>query len=166
MSDDDFVDSFMSECLVNDIRRPADICKAAEAEIEKIELELSRVTDLRAQRDNYLQVLRTFGHDTAKARGRRNTPPMVNPDIATADDDPGFLGLVDDVCSEIEKSDIPLTPRTITANVGFGGRDPSPVYVALKWLLDRGILFRLEDRSFLPGKNWDSRRTKTTTKEA
>lgn len=163
--DDDFIDVFTTECLANGICKPVEICNVALQEIEKIDTELDRITNLRSQRDNYMGVLRSFGHDAAKARGRRNKIPMINPEISESDKDPSFIELLNAVCKEIETSDNPLTSRRLISGVGFEGSDPSPVYVSLKWLLDRGILKRDNDRAFLPGENWENRFQETTKKE-
>ena len=162
----DFIDSFTTKCLEKGKCKPREICEEAAKEIDRIDDELDRIYALRTQRDNYVSVMRSFGHDFGKSRGRRSKPPMVNPEISNADDDPSFLKLIHSVCEEVEKSDYPLTPRRLISGVGYEGSDPSPVYVSLKWLLDRGILKRNEDRAFLPGEKWDSRQTETANKKA
>jgi hypothetical protein len=162
MSDleNDFVESFISHCLEKGITNMADICQEAIKERDEIDAELEKIHDLRERRENLQKVLRSLNHEEAK-RGRRSKPPMVNPNIGEGDEDPTYSGLLESICDTINEATRSLTSREIINKVGYDGLDPSPVYMGMKWLLERGIIKRNDDRTMERGGEWERRPSKS-----
>lgn len=156
MSSDDFVENFISECLEQGITNMADICNKAIEKRDEIDAKLEEIQPLREQRENLQKVLRSLNHNESK-RGRRNLPPMINASIGNDDGDITFQPLLIDICNVINNATRPLTSREIVTQVGWDKQDPTPIFMGIKYLFERGILKRNNDRAVGPGENWDYR---------
>lgn len=155
MENDEFVDNYVSDCLDAGITKPSDICAKAVERIEFIDLEVEKIQNLREERDNLQKVLKSFNHESIKSRGRKAKAPIVN--LEVTEDDPAYKELLSDICSQFEKH-ASLTSRELLEKMDLHTEDPTPTYVAIKWLLSKGILERNEStRNLSKGSYWESR---------
>jgi len=160
----DFVEDFISSCVDSGITKPADMCKKAIERRNEIDSELEKIYELREERDKLQKVLKAFNHEDVK-RSRRIKPTIVNNELKEAEDDPSYKELLKEIVDVVESSSKPLTSRELIDKVGYDGLDPSPVYLAIKWLFERSVLMRDEEkksptfRAILKGSAWDNRNT-------
>jgi len=154
----DFVENFISNCINDGISKPSDICNKALDRRNEIDLELEKIYELREERDNLQKVLKSLNHE--EARRRRVKSPTINNELKDAEKDPSYIELLKEIAGVVENSSKPLTSREIIVKVGYDGLDPSPVYMAVKWLFERSVLQRnKEDRTITKGTDWDNRNT-------
>lgn len=153
--EDDFVENFISICLEKGITNMADICSKAIERRDEIDKRLEEILILREERDNLQKVLRSLNHEESR-KGRRSKPPIVNMSIGNDDSEVTFTPLLKDICKAVEESTRPLSSREIITKV-WDGQDPTPVYMGIKYLFERGILKRNNDRAIEAGNNWNSR---------
>lgn len=155
---EDFVDTFITECIDKGITNMADICNVALLRRNELDKKIEEIQVLKTERENLQNVLRSLNHDEAKSRGRRTKPPMVNLNIMDDENDPTYTNLLCSICDIVGESPGPLTPREIITKIGYSNDDPSPVYMAIKWLAGRGILCRNpSDRTIECGEKWEDR---------
>lgn len=152
--DDNFVAKYITNCARSGFDSPPQICEKAKEEIENIDKEILKINSLRLLKKNLMDVLKSFGHDSAK-RPRKNIVPSV---IGSDEDerDPEFLEYVQKICKVVEEKQRSVSPREIMDSVG-GLEQNQVVYMSIKWLCDKGILTRKEDRTLTKGVNWESR---------
>jgi hypothetical protein len=160
MDSDFFVEEFISQCVDEDIASPKDICAKAVKRVDEITEALKGHNALRVELRNLNKVLRHFNHDSVKRKRKKRTP-AINPNLATSDMEPSFIEQLAQICSFVDSSDDPVTPRNIMDGVG-DIEEHTEVYVAIKWLCENGILKRNEDRSLIKGEKWDERPTEET----
>jgi len=153
---EDFVETFISECIDNGITNMGDICNLALEKRNELDKKIEEIQALKIQREKLQDVLRSLNHDESKGRGRRSKQPIVN--IIDDENDPTYTNLLCDICDIIDKSHGPMTPREVITQIGYSNDDPSPVYMAIKWLASRGVLSRNSfDRTIERGENWGDR---------
>lgn len=154
---EEFVEQYVDDCFDAGVVKPDDICKKALEDISDIDKQLEEYKTLRTRRNNLVKVLRAFNHEEGKARGRRARAPMINPDVADVDSDPSYKDVLVDICNIIEEYDRAVSMREVISKSKFDTEDATPLYQAMKWLFNRGIVKRNEDRSIESGPKWDER---------
>lgn len=157
MSNEDFVEMYIDQCLDQGIVKPDNICNKAIERIKQIDNKLEEYAILRTERNNLLQVLRNFNHEEAKSRGRRARAPMINSDIANVESNPSYIEGLVEICNIVEKFNSPISMRELMSKTKYDTEDPTPLYTMVKYLFNSGILTRNEDRYLKPGSNWDNR---------
>jgi len=154
---EEFVEEYVDSCFDAGIVKPDQICQKVLEDIDAIDKRLEEYKTLRNKRNNLVKVLRAFNHAEGKNRGRRARAPMINPDVADVDNDPSYKDVLVDICNTIEEYDRSVTMREVISKSKFDTEDATPLYQAMKWLFNRGIVKRNEDRSVEPGPKWNER---------
>ena len=155
VSEEEFVENFIDNCIDNGTTKPKDICEKALARIDIIDQELQEYRDLRIEKQRLIKVLKAFNHEGAKNRGRRPRAPMINPDVEI-NDDPSYKDVLAKICDIVEHNS-PIEMRELTEKTGYDLQDVTPLYTAVKWLFNRGILSRQENRALVKGTQWENR---------
>ncbi len=155
---DDFVEQYIEECFNAGISKPTDICSKALKDIEAVEVKIEELRGLGVMKNNLVQVLRALNHEEGKNRGRKARAPMINPDITDLDSNPSYLEVLVKICDIIDQASSAPTMAEIIAKSGYDTQDPTPLYQAIKWLFNRGVIVRNEeDRTHMKGPKWDER---------
>jgi histidinol phosphatase-like enzyme len=151
----DFVEDYINNCLNDDVSNMAEICKKAILERDEIDKKISEIKKLKERRDNLQKVLKSLNHKEGNLR--KPKPPMVNVEISSLNDDPAYADMIKDICEIIDKYNEPITPSKIIKEIGYENEDPTSVYMSIKWLCEKGILMKNQDRTISKSKNWDKR---------
>lgn len=154
---EEFVEQYVDSCFDEGIVKPDDICKKALDDIAELDNQLEEYKTLRIRRNNLIQVLRAFNHEEGKSRGRRARAPMINPEVTDVDHDPSYKDVLVDICNAISEYNRPVTMREVIIKSKYDTEDTTPLYQAMKWLFNQGIVKRNEDRSVEPGPKWNDR---------
>jgi hypothetical protein len=158
MQNDNFVEQYMDNCLDSGIVKPDAMCNKALAEITDIDKSLEGYRELRIRRNNLMQVLRALNHEEGHTKRRRlRQIPVFDSENMTADETAAFKEIADSICVVMEKSDFPPTMRDILTNTDYDTKDPTPFYRVAKKLFDTGVIARKDDRTLIPGPNWETR---------
>lgn len=153
--DDNFVAEYITDCAKNGVASPPEICEKAKEEIKNIDQKILEINSLRMRKKNLLDVLKSFGHDSTK-RPRKNVVPSVIGPSANEEMNPEFLQYIKGICKTVEEKSRSVSPREIMDSIG-GLEHNQIVYLSIKWLCDKGILTRKEDRTLTKGVNWNTR---------
>lgn len=157
---DDFIEKFISDCVNDGKSSPKDICSEALKQISKVELEIAESNKLFIQKRNLIAVLKNFDHESVR-RGRKSSSIFVNDDLSNIDKDPSYKEFLLKICDLVEHKIVNLSCSSVTKREIMdlmGGPEKNQiVYIAIKWLCDKGILITNEDRSLNVGPNWINR---------
>src|SRR5260221_5696155 len=134
MQDDNFMESYISYCVSVGITSPKNICEKVIQEIDILDKELAKSNDLRIKRKNLVSILKNFDHESI--RKFRKPTDMLNELIDS--DNPSYKEYLINICSFIELKEKTVSKREIMDHVG-GLEQNQIVYMAIKWLCDRGI---------------------------
>lgn len=157
MTSAEFVEQFVDDCLIDGLSKPEDICSKAIAEIAEIDKTLEEYKYIRQKKNNLLQVLKTFNHDNGKTKSRKVRAPVINPDVQNVDENPAYKCLLIEICDIVENINGPVTTREVLDKTNYDTKDPTPLYQAMKWLFNSGILSQNADRTVDKGPNWSNR---------
>jgi len=153
----DFVQDFISECIDNGFSKPTDIIKIALEKRNKIDEEIEKICKLKEERDNLQKVLKVFNYEDVR-KPRRIKTSAINNELNESEKDPSYMELIKDVVDVVESANRGLTSRELIVKVGYDGLDPSPIYMAIKWLFSKLILKRdLETKIITKGSAWEER---------
>ena len=152
MENDNFIEEYINNCVSLGIASPKKICEKVLEEIDIVDKELATSNDLRIKRKNLIGILRSFEHESIQKFKKSNN--ILNESIDS--DNPSYKEYLINICSFIEKKDKNISKREIMDHVG-GLEQNQIVYMAIKWLCDRGVLVTNEDRTLSKGEQWDSR---------
>lgn len=149
-----FVEDYINECLEKGVSKINDICDLATQEIESIDEEIEHIYILKERRDDLVKVLKNFNKNNIY--GKKNKEEQEEPELVNINKTPSYNDLLVKICDKFV-DDSPLTTSIIISSIGYENKDPTHIYVALKWLLDCGILERDENRSFKKGPAWTTK---------
>lgn len=157
MSNENFVEDFIEECISKGIKSQKDICDTALSKMQEIDLKLRESNKLRMEFKNLKQVLKDLGHESIK-KPRTNEEIQTTGDIGKIENSSYFSMMVN-ICNYIENSiSESITSREIINGVGSMENDKE-IYICIKNLYDNGILTRSGDkeRFVIRGQNWENR---------
>jgi hypothetical protein len=153
-----FVEEYMDDCLDSGITKPDDMCNKALLEIAEIDKELEGYRDLRIKRNNLISVLRALNHEEGHTKRRRlRQLPVLDTEGISIEEGSAYAEVASAICKILEESGSPMTMRDIITKTDYDTSDPTPFYQAAKKLFDTGIIARREDRTLVPGINWENR---------
>ncbi len=155
---DDFIEMYINDCVSIGISSPKKICEKALEELDIVDKELSQANELRTKRKNLLSILKSFDHDSIKKFKKTNDISNMSD---MDNDNPLYKESLIKICLFIENNNRCISKREIMDHVG-GLEQNQLVYMAIKWLCDRGILVTNEDRTLSKGENWESRPVEET----
>lgn len=152
MQEDNFIEEYINSCVTLGVVSPKKICEKVLEELDIINKELATSNDLRIKRKNLINILKSFEHESVQKFKKTNN--ILNESIDS--DNPSYKEYLINICSFIEKKEKNVSKREIMDHVG-GLEQNQIVYMAIKWLCDRGILITNEDRTLSKGENWNLR---------
>lgn len=154
MSNSDFIEEYIENCIAKGISAENKICESAIVEMQEIDKKLRESNELRVRLSNLKQILRYFGHESTK-KPRVNDIKILG-DIGSIQDS-SFISTMISICEFIENSNKnSVTSREIQNTLGSIDND-SKIMICIKNLYDNGILDKNSDRHVLKGKNWENR---------
>jgi len=114
----------------------------------KVNEDLAKLNDLREEKYLLLEVLKSYKKDVSKFSSRNKIFEEVLP-VKTDKE-------ISDKIVEIVRntSFISIMKKEILIIVCYDNKDPSPVYIAIRDLLKKGILKQNEDRTISKGDCW------------
>ncbi len=149
---ENFMEKYINDCVALGISSPKNICDKVLEDIDGVDKELAVSNDLRIKRKNLISILKSFDHDSVKKF--KKSADILNALIDS--ENPSYKEYLINICSFIEKkNEDTISKREIMDHVGWDQNQI--VYMAIKWLCDRGILITNEDRSISKGESWSSR---------
>jgi len=154
-----FMADFIAKCVADGQNTPAKMCECAEAEASLLEKRIRGIEALRTEQSYLRTIIRKLG---GSKQIRRSKIPTVRVDasVSEADLDPYTRKLCVDICSYLENFGDKKTARDVMDSVA-SINEHSSVYLAIKWLADKGILKRDESSYDHPviirGDNWEKR---------
>src|SRR6188472_2000521 len=117
MSDENFVDEFISDCILKGKKSQKDICAVALEEMHQIDEKLRESNKLRIRLKNLKQVLRDLGHDSIK-KARTNEDVKILTDIDNIENSP-YWEMMISICEFVDKNDgKSVTSRDIINTIG------------------------------------------------
>jgi hypothetical protein len=151
MSNSEFISNFITDCTSKGIYSADDICNEAIKEIESCNDLLKKVDSIRSRKDNLMDVLRNFNHNSIKKlrTGKEDTVEILN------EESEEFLNLMTQVCDKIDTCP-PMKASGIIELLG-GMEKQAQVYEAIKKLGVKGIIKRDDEAFFFKGENWEKR---------
>lgn len=147
MTEDEFVQNYISECIETGIFSLKDICEKASLEIKDIEKKLSEFSNLRIKEKNLKNVIRTLSVDKEEKK--------INYDFDDSQfsDNPVFKEMLTKIC-DLFKNGGTFSSREIMDAVG-SLEENQMIYMSIKHLCDNGILSRDEiSRKIIKGERW------------
>ena len=162
MTSEEFLSSFIDNCIEKGQTSPTAMCNEAQKEIDLIEEELKKIEALRMRQSSLRQIIRQFsGAEPAK---RAKKAPMIT-DLSKDSLDPQIRDICIKVCELVEsKAPTKLTPYQIRDAV-VSLENHMVAYAAIKSLWDRGVIQRLDEGPSVlisKGPKWNERPTKET----
>lgn len=151
-----FVDSYIDQCVDEGISDPKVMCERALSRIEEIEKKLLEFNSLRNEQKNLKSVLKFFNHESVKKTRKKNVQVIINDNITNDNFDSSYEDTLIAICNIIKNNKTSVSKRQIMDGVG-GLEKNQIVYMAIKWLCDRGILSQEVDRTLIKGPNWENR---------
>lgn len=146
---DDFVDTFVSNCIDSGVSSPSDICELVNNEIQEIDKQIEEVIVLRKRRDNLNKVLKSFNYN--KPNERKLKPCLVNVPESDLINDPEYIKLSKTICDVVRDSDYPLLTRELACQVGYGDSDATFLYMTIKEMCSNKLLVKNSDRTLSLG---------------
>jgi hypothetical protein len=156
MSSEDFLNEYINTCISEGTSSPKDICQKALNEIQELNKQIAEANALRIKVKNLHFVLRNFNHESTRKQRRNNIVTAMNNTLNNNIEDISYKALIINICEYFENIEESVTPRVIMDTL-CGVEQNAAVYMAIKWLCDRGILTRNEDRTLNKGLNWEMR---------
>jgi hypothetical protein len=147
----DIIEKYINNCLEIGITSHNKMREEAYKKMFLLDEEIKELDkkrmDLRVERNNFVKILKTLDPDVSRKKLKNKEISMENSQSDTWCND-----ISDSICSIIK--DREASPREIIEYVGYSNDDPTPVYAAIKNLLEVGILIRNEDRTLTKGPSW------------
>ncbi len=145
------VSDYVAECFKNGVTDYEGVCAKAKERIKEIDPELAKIDVLRAEKIKLTNVLRELHDDSVKRN--RNAPSA--PNIELDDSNLEAQKLRYEICKLIEETGAILNSDLIQKVGGYSGHQR--VIRAVKFLGEKGILARDDERRHIPGPNWNER---------
>lgn len=158
-TDQEFLKTFMSECVEKGHKSTQEICEQALNQIDLLDEEIKKSDLLRAKQIKLRMVIKFLGGNEIKKA--RKKIPTIDFSVSADQLDSYMYQVCVKICNYIEQK-IPtqITVREISEGVGLVAGDFKAVLTAIKWLWDRGIIARNEEtlrREISLGPNWEQR---------
>ena len=151
----DFIEQFISSCIKEGICSPNAICNAALKRIDEIDEILREQNVFRIEKANLRKVLRNFEHESIK-RIKISKLNLINSDTSLNDMDASHKEFLIKICNYIGSVNKPITGREIMDAVGKM-EENAYIYMAIKWLCEKNVLIRRDDRCLEKGDGWENR---------
>jgi hypothetical protein len=150
----DFVEDFLEKCIDKGITKPADIASEALKQRDLIDVQLKDFQKIRELRDNLTKVIRSLNPELKE---KKKAVISIYPDLVDDNLTDSAKNIANAICDYMNPLDSSATSRDIIGGIGWGAEEPTPVYMSIRYLLEKGILLRNADRSFTKGPNWENR---------
>lgn len=158
-TDQDFLRSFMTDCIQNGHKSTQEMCEQALCQIDVLEEEIKKTDLLRAKQTQLRTTIRLLGGSEIKRIKKK--PMMVDASLSAEQLDPYMHEVCFKICGYIEQCDPKqVTVREINEGIQIPMTEFKAVLTGIKWLWDRGIIARNEEtlsREISRGPNWDQR---------
>lgn len=146
-----FISSFIIECVSKGISLTNDICNEALKQIEICNEELNKADLLRIKKNNLIAVLKNFNHNSMlRLRGNKTNTNSINI-INETSEEQKFL--MTKIYSFLEKSSNIKASDVINAFGGYG--EQTKIYTAIKSLGSLDIIKRDESGFIIKGEKWN-----------
>lgn len=154
---ENFVENYISTCLLAGKTSIVDICAAARAEIDEIEEDLKKMEERRTRQSNLRALLRQMGMDTVKRE--KVVSSIINTSRPFAELDPYLQETCVKICNFIDKMDRETTTNRELMDSVASPEENKAVLISIKWLFENGIISRNDSltREIKKGANWSSR---------
>ena len=145
---------FIADCAARSITSPQGIVAEAGKRVKEIDAEIQRVDILRKERTMMIGLIKMFGFDAPKSS--RKSAPVISDDATQDQLDEQTLANAIKLCELIGRKGS-MKPASIFQEWNILPSDAFEIYNVIKWLCQRGILVRNDDRSVGRGPSWESR---------
>lgn len=135
---------YIDELIEQGFSTPDSICKEAEKRLDEIEKKIEEKSVL-------IDLLKIHNYNSKYTTRKKTFTEQVTTYSTNKDISNSIIILVEKMNKEN------ISKKEILIEVGYDNQDPTPVYIVLKDLLEKGILKQNDvDRSVSKGHNWDS----------
>lgn len=141
--DNNFVSSFISECVLNGKSSVREICKEAVEQIFQCDDQLSKMDSIRRRKDQLQTVLTKFNFDEIKKK------QMMAKSLEGIDD------LKIKICKYLTDNKSVKTSDIIEAHGGY--MHQAEIYAAIKNLGELDIIKRDDEGFVIEGNGWETR---------
>jgi hypothetical protein len=156
---EDFLEDFINWCIADGKSTPEEICATALKEIRDLDEKIAEIEKLRSEQANYRMIIRRLGGDIKRPKRKKASSLDLDFTVPEYKLDKNIRFLCVSVCNLLEKEK-KATVRRILDNVAKSIDESEPVYIAIKWLVENGILERDNEtieRVITLGPKWQDR---------
>ena len=146
------VEEYIDQAIDNGYTTTSSIIEKVQTRLEEIEKLLTDLDKLREEKILLVNVLRSYKQDTSKFQIKKK---IFNRELGvTIQTDKEINNKIIEIMKENKFESI--MKKDIIIGVGYDSKDPSPVYLVLKDLLEKGILIQNDNRTISRGPKWES----------